>query len=519
MLTIRLTSQEQQSFLLAARRVQAIVKEKTPTTVVMEPYKVAYLDSKGNNNVFFYGNEYWNPVCAADSYLAPFSTDARQVVWSPTSGYGYDPPLPDTYTTVLAALQSKNSQNDYPMALIDSLPSSSAINVEWPDSFHAYNVNSNVAAYNLKNFIVAQDDNNFRIPAGSKPITLCDSPAAMKMLGFGPSFNQNGHTIDDINSPAYNPYVTLSGTDGAVVIPDFTTMPPQGSPSYFWIYDDNDPSVISTQLPKVFFEKSVNYLLPKQSCNDPRSCVFPKGANPGVNLVGTFDHEINHIMGVMSSQYYKVPYEGTALSYVYGTALYLLDLFDLDSDDIAPSYVGFSSARRNNNTSGPNTVRYGSPGHSLTPWIQWGYHDHLMTYAEDSGIPQYFPLMNYSQYNPDGDIQFQNGYFDTYTTQWNRRAVFVDPLLSGMPDSNVVRMNAQAASFKSTIDVMTVREYSELSASGWNVDYSTLSDPYNTTAPTWKWYQTCFDSNGNFTTAKNKNCKYSVTPDDLQFLN
>lgn len=518
MLTMPLTTQEQQSFLGAAQRIQAVVKEKTLTTIVMEPYKIAFLDNKGRNNVFFLGDEFWNPVCAADAYLPPFSSDARAVVWSPTTGFGYDPPLPDTYTPVVAALQSKNSQNDTPIALINSLPSIAAINVEWPDSVRAFNVDSNVNGYNLKNFLVTPV-NNFGVPAGSQPITLCDAPAVMKMLGFGPLFNVNGHTIDDINSPPYNPYVTLSGTDGALVIADFASYPPPGPPYYSWIYNETDPAVVNTQLPKAFFESSVNYFLPKQSCSDPRNCVFPQGVNTGYDLVGVFEHEINHVMGVMSSQYYKVAGEGTALASTYGTALYLLDLFDLDSNDIDPTYLGFTSARRNNNTAVPQTIVYGYGPNHPTPWIQWSSHDHLFTYAEDNGgVPQVFPLMNYSRYNPDGDIQFQIGYYDTYTNHWMRRAVFVDPLLANMPASNVVHANVQAAGLRTTIDLMTIREYSELSAQGWNVDYSTLSDIYGTTAPTWKWYQTCFDSNGVFTTAKNANCKFSVTPDALKFL-
>jgi hypothetical protein len=341
----------------------------------------------------------------------------------------------------------------------------------------------------------------------------------MKMLGFGPAFNTNGHTIDDINAPDHNPYVTLSGTDGAVVIPDFTNYPPPGAPSYTWVYNDTDPAVVNAQLPKAFFEHSVNYLLPKLVCTDPTSCRYPQGVNPGYSLVGALTHEINHILGIMSSQYYKVYGSGNALASSFGTALYLTDLFDLDSNDLAPTYVGFASANRNNNTSGIQTILYGYGQNYPTPWIQWSNHDHLFTYSENNdGSPNVFPLMNESQFNPDGDIQFEAGYYDVFTTQWNRRVYFVDPLLINMPGSNVVHTNVQAESLRSTTDVMTIREYTELSAQGWNVDYSTLSDPYSTTAPTWKWYQTCFDANGVFTTAKNKNCKFSVTPDSLKFL-
>lgn len=517
MLTMPLTQQEQQSFLASAQTQQTIIKEKTPISVVMEVYKVAYLDTKGNNNVFFAGNEYWNPVCASDAYLPPFSQNSYNVVLDSNNGYDYSPALPDTYTGVVAALQSKNAQNDHPMSVINALPSSSTINMEWPNSVFAYSVDSNVDGYNLHNFLFAPSY-YISIPAGAKPLTLCDSPAAMKMLGFGPSFNKNGHTIDDINSPAYNPYVTLSPTDGALVIPDVTNYPPPGLPTFTWDYNSADPAVVNAQLPKAYYEKSVNYLLPRMSCTNPGSCAFPQGVNTGRDLRAVFTHEINHVMGVMSSQYYKVPYEGTALTLPYARALYLLDLFDLDSDDISPVYAGFTAARRNNNGWGPNTILYGYGSLYPTPWIQWGYQDHLFTYENTPGTPQYFPLMNYSLGNPDGDIQEEAAYYDTWNNQWFRRSVFVDPLLANMPESNAVSLNPQAEAGISFLHTMTVREYSELSAQGWNVDYSTLTDPYSTVAPTWKWYQTCFDQNGVFTTAYNSNCKFSVTPDVLKFL-
>jgi hypothetical protein len=69
-----------------------------------------------------------------------------------------------------------------------------------------------------------------------------------------------------------------------------------------------------------------------------------------------------------------------------------------------------------------------------------------------------------------------------------------------------------------TIYVDTIREYSELAAEGWNIDYSTLRDVYHTPSPLAIWYETCFDDNGAFTTSKNKHCKFSVLPQDLLFL-
>jgi hypothetical protein len=76
----------------------------------------------------------------------------------------------------------------------------------------------------------------------------------------------------------------------------------------------------------------------------------------------------------------------------------------------------------------------------------------------------------------------------------------------------VVPYNVQAGGDETAIFVDTIREYSELAANGWNIDYSTLRDPYHTISPLAKWYQTCFDSNGVFTTSKNRDCKFSVLP-------
>jgi len=58
----------------------------------------------------------------------------------------------------------------------------------------------------------------------------------------------------------------------------------------------------------------------------------------------------------------------------------------------------------------------------------------------------------------------------------------------------------------------------KIAAAATGVDYSTLSDPYHTFSPLARWYETCFDSNGVFTTTKNSHCKFSVLPGGLKFL-
>jgi hypothetical protein len=94
----------------------------------------------------------------------------------------------------------------------------------------------------------------------------------------------------------------------------------------------------------------------------------------------------------------------------------------------------------------------------------------------------------------------------------------VDPLLVNLAPLDVVHNNVQSAGVNGITYVDTIREYSELAAEGWNIDYSTLRDPYHTISPLARWYETCFDSNGVFTTTKNSHCKFCVLPDDLKFL-
>src|SRR5262249_25055443 len=102
---------------------------------------------------------------------------------------------------------------------------------------------------------------------------------------------------------------------------------------------------------------------------------------------------------------------------------------------------------------------------------------------------------------------------------WHLRPFYVDPLLQNLDPKNIVHLNAQSNSARSTIDVVTDRDLFQLASQGWNIDMSKADNAYSTIAPTWKWYQTCFDDNGVFTVAKNRNCKYSVSAQDLTFLN
>jgi len=515
--TMPLNTQERQAFLKAAQKTETFVKDSQ--TVTMEVYKVGYLYG-GISYTPFGGNEYWNPVCAADALLPPFSNQPPKIIQNPDGSSSYAN-MPETYTLVLEALKAKNARNQSPMELIDHLPSYSQINVEWPAAFYAWQQPTNLSAFKVQNFLVSPAA-YYPVTPGSKPFTLCAAPAAMKMLGFGPVFHRNGHTIDDFNAPQYNMNVTLPGTDGALVIPDLTVLPQASLRS--WNYDSTAPAVQATQLPKAYLEQS-NVALPAASCKDPSQCRFPEGVNPGSDLIGVFDHEINHILGVMQSQYYKVGGEETALSYTYGNALYLLDLFDLDSDYVVPGYghsgiqsfKDFTLAPRNNDTYEPVTVYEALAAADLTPFVQYGLHDHVMVYALEDGSPQYVPFTNESIGNPDGDIQLQyGGVFNQDHT--NGRLVLLDPLLTDLAPMDEIHFNVQASASPGTVAVDTVREYSELAAEGWNIDYSTLRDPYHTVSPLAKWYQTCFDANGVFSTAKNANCKFSVTPQNLKLL-
>jgi len=519
LLTMPLTTQEQSAFLIAARQVESYIQDDV--TVTVEPYKVELLDSSGNNYRFFGGNEYWNPVCGADALLPPYSQQSPTIVANPDGSYSYQN-MPETYSAVLNALKAKNALNQTPMPLVDALPSQQQITVEWPSTFFGWQQDTNYLGDAVSNFLVGSSG-DFPIPADAKPFTLCSSPATMKMLGFAPIFYQNGHSIDDINSPQENINVTLGGTDGAIVIPGLTGHPPVNSDMQ-WNYNSTRKPVINTQLPKAFYEKSYNFYLPSRSCADPTQCGFPLGVDPGADLVGVYLHEINHVLGVMQSQYYKVRGEETSLTYTYGTALYLLDLFDLDSDYVLDGYghngihslADFTLAPRNSDANEPATVVFVSNPADLTPWVQFGSRDHLMVYDVSGGTPKYFPLMNNSLGNPDGDIQRQYGnVFGARTGS----LVFVDPELVNMSTLNVVHPNVQGAILRSTIDANTIREYSELAAQGWNVKYSTLNNSvYSTVSPVAHWYQTCFDANGVFTTANNSKCKFSVLPSALKAI-
>ena len=227
----------------------------------------------------------------------------------------------------------------------------------------------------------------------------------------------------------------------------------------------------------------------------------------------------------MQSQYYKVSGEETSLAYTYGTALFPLDLFDIDSDSVVPgygskgikTYADFKAAPRNNNTYEPTTIWVASVPDDLTPFMQFGLHDHVMVYDIHDGKPEYFPLMNDSVSNPDGDIQFQVGYVSDNIVLF--RPFFVDPLLTNMDPLNEVFVNVQSGgSPGGTILVDTIREYSELAAQGWNIDYSTLRDVYHTRSPLANGTRPVSIAPGRFTTAKSSHRKFSVLHADLKLL-
>jgi hypothetical protein len=142
-----------------------------------------------------------------------------------------------------------------------------------------------------------------------------------------------------------------------------------------------------------------------------------------------------------------------------------------------------------------------------------------VVYDVTDGSAKYFPLQNYSPliHNPDGDIQFQFGLlFNQSGTQ--AFLAFVDPNLTDLPSMNVVHGDVQGAFTFGPITMDSIREYSELAAVGWNIDYTTLSDQFHTPSPLETWYRTCFDATGVFTPSQNPHCKFSVHPQDLEFL-
>jgi hypothetical protein len=151
LLTMPLNTNEQKAFLAAAEKVESYVKDDV--TVVVEPYKIAFLDSTGTNyaSAFLLGNEFWNPVCAADALLPPFSSQAPRIIQNPDGSFSYQG-LPETYTKVLNALRRKNANNDQPMELIDDLPNYAQINVEWPSTFYGWQTSSNLSAQTLSNY-------------------------------------------------------------------------------------------------------------------------------------------------------------------------------------------------------------------------------------------------------------------------------------------------------------------------------------------------------------------------------
>ena len=181
------------------------------------------------------------------------------------------------------------------------------------------------------------------------------------------------------------------------------------------------------------------------------------------------------------------------------------------------TYSDFTTAPRHNNTYVPTTVYNANSADQLTPWIQFGSHDHLMVYALTDEKPQYVPLENYSVFNPDGDLQLQWGLVAN-AAGTKKNLVFIDPNLVSLPPLDVVQFNLQAAERDGITSVNSVWNLSEVAAQGWDVDLSVLDELHPSVSHLANWYQTCFDESGMFTTAKNKHCKFSVLPKDIAFL-
>jgi hypothetical protein len=64
------------------------------------------------------------------------------------------------------------------------------------------------------------------------------------------------------------------------------------------------------------------------------------------------------------------------------------------------------------NSNEPDTALTITSLSQATPWIQFGMHDHLFTWLDNQGNFQYYPMMNYTTFNPDGDVHWN---FAVYT--------------------------------------------------------------------------------------------------------
>ncbi len=534
----------------------------------------------------------------SDLQLPPYSNKKPTIIYNPPPHGTYDPNgngltdtslgtysyvgIPQTYDVMVQALKAKNAKNPRPFALTPYLPSNKDINVEWSSTFNYTKADSNIIQNDVKqnfwiNSFYALNDgpnivgtNGDLLPyppgpeKGTKPLTICGSPANMKVLGLDKKFNTKSFSFQEINNPAHNPWVTVKGTDGAMTMANFADAPSDPSqvpfvvhvsdPKYFnWILDPASKSIQQQQLPIAFYtQRNIASAQSWGACDDPAKCVWPKGFNWGIDMVATVQHELHHLMGIMTSEYYKQALEGNGVAASYGNALFVMDLFILDDNAVAKqkgdpfvngngqvimtSASQWAKAPRSLdsnypilNNSGSTNVRYDSTGNTLispppTPWIQFGQHDHLFVYKDKDSF-KYFSLQNYSSFNPDGDTQIVNykkirGYNSTDDTAVGLNYVFIDPDITSQNQLNRLGQGVQANSIRGTADVATEREYQVLSALGWNVaPASPITRKYEAPAlaPTAKWYATCFDANGVFHASKQ--CKFSVLPEDLELCN
>ena len=574
--TAPLTPQEQAALLRVASRMEAYVRDDIHLT--FEVYKSGALTGVGSPPLALaLATEFFTPICLADLDLPPYSKKNPVIAADQFGAYTYQS-LNQSYDSFVRALQQKNARNKTHFALIDALPSYSNVAVKWIGEYSGHNwFNGTLAVSNLQAWSLAlfeigsfyfNADLGLPVPVetvgaspGSKPFTVCSSPANFKVLGLDSLFNQKQKKFADYNAPANNPWITVPGTDGSLTTGDYPTqivhgLPFQSRPSdptYTpWMLDPTDSAVTDRQLPIAWYQHHNEKRQFSDACSDPDACQYPDGFNFGNDFQGAVEHELRHLLGIMSAEYYRQGYEGNVLGYAYGNALFAFDLFQLDSDSSVASRKDFNKARRNLDVNVPTlSSRIFSAQPNLNDpafsWIQYGSHDRVFVYPNGQGQYKSFPLMNYWDVgNPDGDVQFSSqrwlqflpcafdstcSFSDDNLVSFTYR--FTDPLMLGLPSTYEAHVDQQANSLRGTYGFASERDLEVLSALGYDVDFSYLqgdvSGPHTTkTAKTANWYLACFDqSTGEFrngvmvNTANHgmQQCVYSVLTDYIDLFN
>jgi hypothetical protein len=266
-----------------------------------------------------------------------------------------------------------------------------------------------------------------------------------------------------------------------------------------------------------------------------------------VDFQGAVEHEMRHLLGIMSAEYYRQGYEGNGLGYAYGNALFVLDLFQLDSDSPVAGPSDFAKARRNldvnvSTFSSIVTATFPNPNEPNFQWIKYGSHDRVFVYTTGKGQFRSYPFMNYiNMGNPDGDIQASIQKWLQYCvgcahTDDNLVAMtthFTAPYILQLPATYEVHGDQQSNSLAGTYDLASERDLKTLSALGYDVDLSYLNGDSNGPGATKKartanWYLACFDpTTGEFLDGQmvatahhgTQLCNYSVMPDYIDLFN